>query len=70
MKGPFTEDGAMTAAGVPKPEPATMDAFIGALSVIAGTAPTGVGHWNVTLAEIPKGGHQLVTARIQQKVTT
>jgi mono/diheme cytochrome c family protein len=61
-------DGAMGAAGVPKPDAPTMDAFIGALSTAAASAPSGPGVWSVTLAEEPKRGHDLVTARITQEI--
>lgn len=60
----ITDDGAMTAAGVPKPDPATYDSFIAALSE-AGAEPTHDG-WTVDLAIDPKApsrGHALVTAR-------
>ncbi|HKE83907.1 MAG TPA: hypothetical protein VKB50_09140 [Vicinamibacterales bacterium] len=64
----ITADGAMGAAGVPKPDAPTMDAFIGALSTAAASAPSGPGVWSVTLAEEPKRGHDLVTARITQEI--
>ena len=64
----ITADGAMGAAGVPKPDAPTMDAFVGALSTAAASEPSGPGMWSVTLAEEPKRGHDLVTARITQEI--
>lgn len=61
-------DGAMSAAGVPRPDPATMDAFIGALSAAAARTSSGDGVWSVTLEEEPKRGHDLVTARMTQEI--
>jgi hypothetical protein len=64
----ITADGAMSAAGVPKPDAPTMDAFVGSLSAAAANAPSGLGVWSVTLEDEPKAGHDLVTARLTQEI--
>lgn len=66
----ISKDGAMAAAGVPKPDAPTMEAFLGALSTVAGRPTRGNGVWDVTLASEPKSGYTLVTARVEQAIAT
>jgi mono/diheme cytochrome c family protein len=64
------DDGAMTAAGVAKPDPATFDGFMAALSA-AGAAKDRDG-WTVDLDVDPKApsrGHSLVVARSMRTVS-
>jgi hypothetical protein len=64
----ISKDGAMSAAGVPRPDAPTLDAFLAGLSGVAERPTNGIGVWDVTLAPEPKSGYTLVTARIQQDV--
>jgi hypothetical protein len=60
-------DGALGAAGVPEPDAATTQAFLGALSA-AGSRPEPPA-WTVTLEQDPGHGYTQVTARSVQRVS-
>jgi hypothetical protein len=64
----ITEDGAMTAAGVPMPDAATFAAFTKALSSAAAEDVPGDGDWVVQVGLEGKGGYSLVKASIAREV--
>jgi hypothetical protein len=66
MRVKIADDGALGAAGIPKPDAATIDALVSALGAAADEGAETMGRWRAYVAEEGRNGHSLITARIVQ----
>lgn len=64
----IAEDGALSAAGLPKPDAATADALVRALGTAADAEADTVGRWRAFVAQEGRNGYSLITARIVGRV--